>query len=321
MPPAPAFRTLLLILGYVAGVLVCGALLAPPLFFAAQSVMEASPDGVVAQVVGDKEFPGYFNRAVLLAALMGLWPLLRALDMRWRDVVGDVPLGRGAWEAALGFGTALLVIWLMGVFCLWQEACRIKPDPAWGGVIKPLLSGVTVSVIEEFLFRGAVLGVLCRALGTWSGLWWTTVIFAFVHFLKPPLEGAIPHDSVTWLTGFQVITQLFRGFGAWENVVAEFLVLAAVGWVLARARLATNGLWLGIGLHAGLVAGMKYFSQIIFTTKALRAGEFTPWMTPNTCRAIVSPIVGLVPLVAVLLAGAIVLFIVTWTKRRDVQTC
>lgn len=317
MPPERTSRTLLLILGYVAGVLLLGALLAPPLFFAAKGVMEKSPDSALTHFLAGKEFPAYFNRAVLVAAVAGLWPLLRILRMRWKEISGDVPATRGAGHAALGFATALLFIAAMGWYCWWSEACREKPDPAWGNVLKPLLSGLTVSVIEEFLFRGAVLGILCRSLGTRAGLWWTTGIFAFVHFLKPPLDGAIPDASVTWSTGFWVITQLLRGFGAWQNVVAEFLLLAAVGWVLARARLATGGLWLSIGLHMGWVAGMKYFGGLVFTTKALRAGDFAPWMTQNTCRAIVSPVVGIVPLIAVLLTGLVVLLMV---RRRSPGT-
>jgi membrane protease YdiL (CAAX protease family) len=311
MPPASkSTNTLLLILGYVAGVLLLGALLAPPLFFAAKSVMQNSPDSFLAGILEGKEFPGYFNRAVLLAAVLGLWPLLKAMRMQWHEIVGDTRLSRGAGDTALGFFTALVFIALMGYFCWWVEACRIHPTAKWYNIHKPLLSGFTVSIIEEFLFRGAVLGILCRSLGTRAGLWWTTGIFALVHFLKPPLDGAIPDESVTWTSGFWVITQLFRGFGHWENFVGEFLLLAAVGWVLARARLSTGGLWLSIGLHAGWVSGMKYFSGVVFTSKALRDGDFVPWMTRNTCRAIVSPIVGIVPLVAVLLTGAAVLLFV-----------
>ncbi|HSI64807.1 MAG TPA: CPBP family intramembrane glutamic endopeptidase [Candidatus Saccharimonadia bacterium] len=316
MPPARTSRTLLLILGYVVGVLLLGALLAPPLFFAAKNVIQNSPQSALASLLEGKEFPGYFNRAVLFAAVLGLWPLLKALRMTWGEVAGTTSLSRGWRETTLGYFTALLFIAAMGYVCWWVEACRIHPTAKWDNIAKPLLSGFTVSIIEEFLFRGAVLGILCRSLGTRAGLWWTTGIFALVHFLKPPLDGAIPDDSVTWTSGFWVITQLFRGFGHWENFVSEFLLLAAVGWVLGRARLATGGLWLSIGLHAGWVSGMKYFGGVVFTSKALRDGDFTPWMTPNTCRAIVSPIVGIVPLVAVLLTGVVVLVIVAVVKKK-----
>src|SRR2546423_87989 len=79
MPARTSFCTLFIILGYVIGVLIVAALLAPVLFFAAQSVMQHSPDSALSQVLADKDFAAYFSRAAMLAALIGLVPLLRLL--------------------------------------------------------------------------------------------------------------------------------------------------------------------------------------------------------------------------------------------------
>ena len=62
--------------------------------------------------------------------------------------------------------------------------------------------------------------------------------------------------------------------------------------------------------HAGWVAGMKYFGQIVLVTQDLNDGAFAPWMVRNTCRSIVSPIVGVVPVIAVLLTGLVALRLV-----------
>lgn len=316
--PSTSPRTLLLILSYVAAVLVGGALLAPGLFFAAKGVMESSPDGALSQLLAKKGFPSYFNRAALVVAVIGLVPLLRSLRVGWRQVLGEVPLSTGWKQVLVGFAVAVAFTAIMGFVCGWAGAVRLKATPGWMSLAKPLLSGFTVSFLEEFLFRGAVLMILCHALGNRPGLWWTTGIFAILHFLKPPLADALPDAAVTWTSGLWVITQLFRGFGTWENVIGEFLILAAVGWVLARARLASGGLWVSIGLHAGWVAGMKYFGQIVDRRGALDLGEFSPWMVKNTCRAIVSPIVGIVPLTAVLLTGLVVLWITgRWWPHRS----
>ncbi len=321
MAASPSSRTLFLILGFIAAVLVGGALLAPCLFFAAQAVIRHSPDGAIAQVLADKEFPGYFNRAAVLAAVVGLFPLLRLLRVSWRAVLGDVPFATGWKQVLASFALALVLIVGMEVVCGWLGAVRLKPHPGWSAVSKPLLSGFSVAVMEEFLFRGAMLTILCTALGKRPGLWWTTGIFAILHFLKPPADGALPDAQVTWTSGFWVITQLFSGFGAWEKFVGEFLLLAAVGWVLGRARLASHGLWVSIGLHAGWVAGMKYFGQLVVRSGALDRGDFIPWMVKNTCRAIVSPIVGIIPLVAVLITGLLALLLIKsfWSKPGPAQ--
>jgi membrane protease YdiL (CAAX protease family) len=310
MTASSSSRTLLLILGYVAGVLVGGAILAPALFFSAKAVMEASPEGWVAGVLGEKSFPSYFNRAALLAAAIGLVPLLRALRVSWRQVLGDVPFAAGWKQMVSVFLLAAVLLVPLALIGLWSGAVRLKPDPAWVALFKPLLSGWTVAVIEEILFRGAVLVILCRTLGNRAGLWWTVGIFALLHFLKPPLEDALPDEAVTWGSGFWVITQLFRGFGNWSAFAGEFVFLAMVGWVLGRARLLSGGLWVSIGLHAGWVAGMKHVSQLVLRSGALDQGDFAPWFVKNTCRAIVGPFVGVIPLIGVLLTGLTVLMLV-----------
>ena len=245
-------------------------------------------------------------------------PLLSSLRISWREVFGDVPFQAGSRQLLTVLLLAMLLLVPLALISLWLGSVRLKPDPAWTALFKPLLSGCTVAVIEEILFRGAILMVLCRATGTRAGLWWTTGIFAILHFLKPPLEGALPDDQVTWMSGFWVITQLFRGFGSLETFAGEFVFLFAVGWMLGRARLISGGLWVSIGLHAGWVTGMKHFSQLVLRTGALDRGDFSPWLVKNTCRAIVSPFVGIIPLIGVVLAGLTVLSLAKkWRRRQE----
>ena len=249
--------------------------------------------------------------------MIGLVPLLKSLRVTWREVLGDVPFSPGWKQLLVIFVKAAVLLVPLALISLWIGAVRLKPDPAWTSVFKPLATGLTVAVIEEFLFRGAILIILCKTLGERAGLWWTTGIFAILHFLKPPVDAALPDEAVTWTSGFWVITQLFSGFGDWNKFAGEFVFLAVVGWVLGRARLVTGGLWASIGLHAGWVGGMKYISQIVMRAGALDRGDFNPWFVKNTCRSIVSPFVGIVPLIGVLLTGLTVLWLLQkWWKKK-----
>ena len=128
---------------------------------------------------------------------------------------------------------------------------------------------------------------------------------AVVHFMKPPEGMAIPATEVAWHSGFQVIGQILGHFGHLDFLLAEFATLCAVGWVLVTTRLRTGRLWAGIGLHAGWVFGLKYFSSLTRGSKELRAGEWLPWIGTNLK-------IGLVPLVVVVLTGGLVL----WLARR-----
>lgn len=321
MQPRKAdYRALALLAVFIAGVLVAGALLAPPLFFAAQSFIKSHPGTSVSAVLAKSEFPGYFNRAAMLAAFIGLVPLLRSLRLSWPEMTGTLGTRRGVKDLAAGFIIALLWMLAMGAVCFLVGAAKLKSSPNWTGVFMPLVSGFAVATLEEMLFRGAVLGILSHSLGAVRGLWWTSGLFAILHFLKPPLDGTFAPEQVTWTSGFAVIPHLFRGFGQLNNFVGEFLLLLAVGLVLAAARKRSGGLWLGIGLHAGWVAGMKYFGQIVSVTKLVNEGALAPWMIRNTCKSIVSPIVGIVPVLAVVLTGATILLVLLRSRTSKAES-
>ena len=302
--PAPSQRNgLLVIIGFIAAVLLLGALLAPPMFWAAKAVGSTLHFPFLQKLA----FSSVYDRAALLVAIAGLWPLFKAMGLRREEVLGPTPFRTGRSQILTGFLAAVALIIVMSVICMDYGVFKLAKKPAWTAIALPLLSGFSVAFLEEFLFRGAVMSVLTRSTGPSGGVFWTTVLFATVHFLKPPAHEAIADADVTWTTGFWVVGQLFRGFASLDSIVPEFLLLSAVGAVLALARRSTGGLWLSIGLHAGWVAGMKYFSQVSSTTKALRAGDYAPWMVENHCKAIVSSTVGIAPLLTVLITGALVL--------------
>lgn len=303
MSSSPTRNGLLVITGFIVAVLLLGALLAPPMFWAAKAVGHS----LNITFLNELAFTSVYDRAALLVALVGLWPLFKSMQLRRDEVVGSTPFAIGRRQILTGFFFAVVFIIIMSVICMQFGVFKLAKKPAWGGFMLPLISGFSVAFLEEFLFRGAVQSVLTRSTGRLGGVFWTTMLFATVHFLKPPAHEAIADADVTWTTGFWVVSQLFRGFASLDSIVPEFFLLSAVGLILALARLGTRGLWLSIGLHAGWVAGMKYFSQLTSTTKALRAGDFAPWMVENHCKAIVSATVGIVPLITVLITGAIVL--------------
>ena len=70
-PLKPDYRTLARLAIYIAMLLVVGAILAPPVFFAAQSYIKANPDNAVSRTLASKELPSYFSRCAMLAAYRG----------------------------------------------------------------------------------------------------------------------------------------------------------------------------------------------------------------------------------------------------------
>jgi membrane protease YdiL (CAAX protease family) len=281
------------IFAYLVGVLFLGALLAPPLYWGVQILVEAG----VLVVLRKFAFQKYFNRGVLLAAVALLWPLVRWLGIRnWRppafrrDALWKGRLWSGFWIGAGAMGLLGGVLWAAGVY-------GFQRVPEGGAVLSVAGSAVAVSLLEEALFRGALTGLLLRGMGAAAALWWTSGLFALVHFLKP--DPAVKVAEVGWFSGFELLPHSFHQFAKPLLFLGGFGTLLTLGLVLGLALQRTGSLWMGIGFHAGLV-----LVKGVFLKSFGLVSEFQPWAGPEIQ-------VGLAPVCALLLGGCAV-----WWRSR-----
>lgn len=296
-PPAAALPRLLL---YLLAVMIGGALMAPAIFhlgkgYAAwlpgSGLAAFGPADWLADTAARAHFPRYFNRAVLVCSLAFIVPLLRALQVDRSLLPAWKPWDHGLRQWGAGFGLAAGLLLLLGLGFVGLGSHYLRVEPRWTEFSAPFSAALGAGFVEEIFFRGLLLGVLLRSLRPGPAVFWTTFIFALVHFLKPPQGWEIADADVTWASGFAVLGQIGRGFGDTDFLLAEFSTLFAVGWVLARVRLHTGALWACAGLHGGWVFGLKYFSGL---TRS-RDG-WLPWIGDNLK-------IGLLPLVTVLFTG------------------
>ncbi len=294
---SPALPKLLL---YLLAVMLGGALLAVPLFHLgkiAQAWLSASSwhdNGLIVWLLKEIErahFTRYFNRAVLVCAIVLIWPFLRWVRLDRSLLPSWRPFGSGIKQWALGFTLAAGFLLALGVVFLQAGAYQLRPDPAWWKFGEPITAALGAGIVEEFFFRGLLLSLLLRTMPVRRALLAGTFVFVLVHFLKPPEGWQIADAAVTWSSGFLVLQHIAAGFGDAQFLFAEFATLFAVGWVLAQVRMQTGALWAGIGLHGGWVFGLKYFSALTTHT-----GEWLPWIGANLK-------IGLAPLLTVLLTG------------------
>ena len=294
---SPALPKLLL---YLFAVMLGGALLSVPLFHlgkAAHGWLSTSTLqnlGMVKWLLAEIEraqFTRYFNRAVLVCALCFIWPFMRWVRLERSLLPSWRPFNAGLKQWALGFVLAAGLLLTLGFIFLQTGAYHLRPGPGWWKLGEPITAALGAGIVEEFFFRGLLLGLLLRTMTETKALLALTFVFALIHFLKPPEGWQINDAAVTWSSGFLVLRQIAAGFGDVDFLLAEFATLFAVGWVLARVRLQTGALWAGIGLHGGWVFGLKYFSALTTYT-----GSWLPWIGANLK-------VGLMPLFTVLLTG------------------
>jgi CAAX protease family protein len=275
------------LLAYFVAVIFLGAILAPILFWSAQWLVEHGWFSFLAFF----DFETFFHRALLLAALLLLWPLLRSIHTR---TMADLALERNPhWirHVVAGFLLSAIPLLCCGAVLIACHAYSLRTVFDAGAMGKVAASSVGVPLIEESFFRGLLLGILLRSGRVKMSIFATSALYSIVHFLKAPAQTSA---VVTWTSGFNSIANSFAQFADPMLVLAAFTTLFLIGWILADARLSTRSLWLPIGLHAGWILANGGFNRI-----ARREILALPWLGKTL-------LVGFVPLAVGLLTWFLV---------------
>ena len=271
---------------YFAATILIGALLAPVLFWGGQWLATQSQFSFLAKF----DFELFFHRALLIAAALLLWPLLRSTRVRTMGDLELAPNQKWARDLLIGFLFAALPLLCCASFLFALHIFAPRHVIAWQAFPKIIATSITVPVIEEAFFRGLLLGLLLRSGRPYISIFVTSALYSIVHFLKAPEQTS---TIVTWTSGFNSIAHSFSQFGDPFLLLASFATLFFIGWILADARLSTRSLWMPVGLHAGWI-----FANSVFNKIAHRQMIALPWLGKNL-------LVGIVPLVIVCLTWAI----------------
>jgi len=262
---------------YFVATILIGALLAPLLFWAGQSLAAHGLFSFLAK----SDFETFFHRAILIAAAVLLWPFLRLSNVRSGTDLGLTPNPRWCPDLFAGILLAAIPLLCCGALLIALNVYSFRHNFAWVRFGKMLGASITVPLIEETFFRGIVLGVLLRTGRQYMSIFVTSAIFSVIHFLKAP--GQIS-TSTTWTSGFNSIAHSFGQFGDPTMLISAFATLFLIGWILADARVLSRSLWLPIGLHGGWILGSGTFNRV-----ARQENLALPWLGKNL-------LVGIVPL-------------------------
>ena len=273
-------------LGYFAATILFGALAAPPLFWAAQRLAGHGILPGLAQF----DFEAFFHRAIMLGALIFIWPLLRWLGIRSARDLGLQPNPHWLRDTGMGFLISTGPLLCCALVLLGIGVYGVRASISWDALGSVALSAAVVPFIEEALFRGLFLGVLLRGNRPLAATLLSAGIFSIVHFLKGPDQATA---MVSWNSGFISLAHSFDQFVEPMLLLAGFTTLFLLGWILAEARLRTRSLWLPIGLHAGWIFASGALNKI-----AQREMLALPWLGKSLY-------VGIVPLGVGLLSWAV----------------
>jgi membrane protease YdiL (CAAX protease family) len=197
------------------------------------------------------------GRLAQIFILLGLWPFLRVMDLDDRRMLGfgiSRPRFLGAlWRGWL-LGVAILLVLVLNLMLLETRV----PDAAkenWlaglvGKSIRCLIGGLSIGLLEEGFFRGALYSAIRRDGAVRSAVFWSSLLYALLHFMKP---HALPEGAAfDWMGAWRMFVHVFAGVFQWNHLDSmAALFLAGVFLALVRERCGHIG-WC-IGLHAGWV--------------------------------------------------------------------
>lgn len=290
-------RALAKILLYLLVIVLLAAVLSPPLYWLLHGML-------------DFPFYRYFTRTAQVSALVLLVPLLFWLRIRTVREFGLEKNRHPLRDLATGLGLALAPVVLLGL-AYFHYGIYQPRDGGLGMLKNILLSAAVVAVIEEFLFRGVILGLAAKSLGRWPAILLVAVIFGGVHFLRPAKQLV---EQVFWWSGFAQIPQILDGAPPPAQMALGFLSLVVAGIILGFAAQATRSLWLPIGLHAGWIMSQQGL-QAVGKYRSKIGDSLLPWVGPNVVSGAVPT--GLVPVFVLLLTGAAVWFYVRHVSRPE----
>lgn len=250
---------------YLIVVFIGGALLAPPLYWLAQSFAHAFPK------IANAPFHRYVDRAVLGLALIGLWPLVRSLGIKSLPEVGLVrPAGQ--WKKfGGGFLLGFVSLAIVAAIAFACHARQMSPKLSHGDVVHKLLSAaagaIIVAILEELLFRGALYGALRKVFHWVVALLISSMIYAIMHYF----ESAKTTETVTWLSGLHLLPLMLRNLGNLQAVIPGFFNLTLAGVLLGWAYERTGNLYFSIGLHMGWIFWVKAYAIVTALTPGANA--------------------------------------------------
>jgi uncharacterized protein len=244
---------------YLGVVFIGGALLAPWLYWLAQTGAHWFP-----QIAG-APFRRFVDRSLLLLALAGLWPLMRSLGATSWPEAGLVP-PNGQWKKfsgglLLGFVSLAVVAGIaLGsgnrIFNQGLTAHKIV-----GTLFNAIATAASVATLEEILFRGGIFGGLRRIFYWPLALMASSLVYALVHFLQRTEWTGV----VAWNSGLILLPRMLGGFADFYALVPGFFSLTLAGILLGLGYQRTGNLYFSIGLHAGWIFWLKAYGAFTIT--------------------------------------------------------
>jgi uncharacterized protein len=318
-PIADVLKVLL----YGTCVVMLGSLMAPWVYNAGKGISETtehkSTNGAIewlADLAERTEFPGYYKLSLMIAAAVLLIPLFSRLGLGAgnRGIHGRSGLSpwHGRHDLAHGL-IGLCVSALLGVAAgkILLEAGWLvwKPELIfWISLLKKAaISAILLAVLQEWIFRGWMLGIFLKAMRPAYAITLLSVPCVFIHLLILHAGVKVP-DPEALDAGLVFLKKILIGWMDPGIILLSVSVILTACVILALARLRTRSLWLPTGLHAGWLLGFQMLTALTHTGKAM---PMKHWLFGQDLRT------GMIPWIWIAISGWIALKITPQTSSHE----
>jgi uncharacterized protein len=240
---------------FVAAILVAGLL----------GAAMAYPAYELTSTFADWAFHRVASRIAMLVLIVVLVWLCRHLNLKQKPDFGyGLPwprfLGQSLLWGAIGMATASVGAAFLMLTQLRVVDAQFTPSAANFAhiLLVGIGSGISVALLEETVFRGAMHTAIERESGPWMAALLTAPLFAILHFFA---KVRIPAADVSWGSGFDLLLLSFAPLGHPALVFDSFLSWLTVGLILSLTRVLTGNIAVAVGLHAGWVVVLRMLQQ------------------------------------------------------------
>jgi len=293
---------------YALFALVAGALAAPLVWHLIQFLPAGGLHGYIGEIQR-MPFHRYLSRSIQVVAILILWPLLRSLKIRSLEEIGLYRNPHPFRDIGVGLSAGIPSVVMLLAALFISGAFEFHSTWSISVIPRILLTSLIVAMLEEFLFRGLMLGFFRQFLGNGFAIFCSACLFALLHFMNLPSVGPA-EEKPHWWSGLVAFYHLGSTLPPTPIMAWAFGSLFLAGCILAWMTVRTGSLWASIGLHGCWIFGQQLFNSMT-SYRHLSSEAFLPFTGPAQCHGAVP--IGLDTLFSIFLAGALAVILL---RRR-----
>ena len=244
---------LFIFIAYFAIALLSGAAIAYPLHLILSNWFEL-------------EFERVVSRSVLIVAIILFMALYKKLGFTsWREIGFSTDKKQFFSDLTKGIAFGMLIMFpvIAGLLITENRVLDTDLDTSTlnivDQIVTALIAGLIIALIEETLFRGAMLSAIKKHGSALLAIVSTSLIYASVHFIEPNIDYEA--NSLHWASGLVLAKDALSSVLEINRIADSFIALFLAGVLLALVRIRSQRIALCMGIHAGWVLAIKTFKS------------------------------------------------------------